>query len=160
MFDNSMETNLTRSGKPVLVLGSTNLKKRGELAELLAIRELELLTLADFPDTGAVAETGDSFMANAILKATAFASRLGEWVLAEDSGLVVDALGGAPGIYSARYAGEPCDDERNNDRLLAALACVPAERRAAHYVCAAVLADRAGQVRAQAEGTCHGQIAE
>jgi XTP/dITP diphosphohydrolase len=143
----------------VLVLGTTNRKKRNELESLLALPELDLWTLDRFTRVPEVVETGSTFRENATLKAVTLATALGHWVLGEDSGLVVDALGGAPGICSARYAGEPCNDERNNDKLLSALASVPADQRTAHYVCTAVLADPGGRVRAQAEGRCDGIIA-
>ena len=80
------------------------------------------------------------------------------WVLGEDSGLAVDALGGAPGVYSARFSGEGATDARNNACLLAKLAGVPSERRTAHYVCHATLSDPAGNVRADAEDVCCGRI--
>ena len=79
-------------------------------------------------------------------------------MLGEDSGLVVPALNGRPGVYSARYAGKQGDDAANNARLLAELAPLPDDRRAAYYVCTAVLADPSGQVQATAEGRCHGVI--
>ena len=89
----------------ILVLGTRNRKKLGELALLLAPLDLQLQTLADFAESIEVEETGDSFAANAALKATVQAKQIGQWVLGEDSGLAVDALGGAPGIYSARFSG-------------------------------------------------------
>jgi len=143
---------------PILVLGTANRKKGLELAELVAPLGLEVRTLADFPQALSVAETGDTFAANAALKAIGQAKHLGQWVLADDSGLAVDALGGAPGVYSARYAGPGASDEDNNRRLLAELADAPLERRTAHYVCHATLADPAGAIRAEAEDYCHGRI--
>src|SRR5262249_34614250 len=86
------------------------------------------------------------------------AKALGQWVLGEDSGLVVPALGGRPGVYSARYAGAQGDDEANNRKLLAELTPLPAEKRSAYYVCVAALSDPEGNVRAQSEGRCHGVI--
>ena len=83
---------------------------------------------------------------------------MNQWVLGEDSGIVVDALGGAPGIYSARYSGPGATDQTNNDRLLAELGDTPLERRTAHYVCQMALADRGGTVRATSGGECHGRI--
>jgi XTP/dITP diphosphohydrolase len=142
----------------VLVLGSRNRKKLGELAELLEPHGLLLKTLADFPAALEVAETGDTFAANARLKATLQARHLQHWVLGEDSGLSVAALGGAPGVYSARFSGPAATDERNNDLLLEKLAGVPLERRDAHYTCYAVLADPRGEVRAESEGQCRGRI--
>ena len=98
-----------------LVLGTHNEKKKRELRILLEPVGMELRTLNDFPSAIEVEETGDTFQANAQLKATEQARILNQWVLGEDSGLVVEALNGAPGVYSARFAGEPRDDERNND---------------------------------------------
>src|SRR5581483_254744 len=96
--------------------------------------------------------------ANARKKAVELARALGQWVLGEDSGLVVAALNGRPGVYSARYAGKQGDDEANNDRLLAELRPLPEDRRGAYYVCTAALADPEGKVHAVVEGRCHGVI--
>jgi XTP/dITP diphosphohydrolase len=145
--------------KPVLVLGTSNRKKREELVELLALPALAQETLADWPSAPAVEEDGETFFANAEKKAVELSRALGRWVLGEDSGLCVDALGGAPGIYSARYAGEPGDDDRNNAKLLDELGSTPEARRGAHYVCTIVVADPQGRVRAKAEGKCLGRIA-
>src|SRR4029077_11717461 len=98
------------------------------------------------------------FEANARKKAIELAQALGHWVLGEDSGLVVPGLNGRPGVYSARYAGKQGDDAANNARLLAELAPLPDDRRAAYYVCVAVLADPSGEVQAVMEGRCHGII--
>ena len=141
-----------------LVLGTQNRKKGLELAELLAPLGIELRTLADFPQALDVVEDGDSFVANASKKASEQARHLGRWVCGEDSGLAVDALDGRPGIYSARFAGPQATDEANNHRLLDELQGVPMERRTAHYVCHAVVADPTGNVRADAVGYCHGRI--
>lgn len=141
-----------------LVLGTNNRKKGIELAELAASLPIEIKTLADFADASEVAETGDTFAANAALKATQYARQLGQWVLADDSGLCVDALGGRPGVYSARYAGPSATDEDNNNRLLADLAGMAVEQRSAHYVCHATLADPSGSIRGEAEEECHGRI--
>jgi XTP/dITP diphosphohydrolase len=143
---------------PLLVLGSHNRKKLGELVQLLAPHGFELKTLADFPAAIEVEETGDTFAANARLKATEQAKHLGQWVLGEDSGLAVDALGGAPGVYSARFSGPGATDEKNNALLLEKLNIVPLEKRTAHYVCYAALSDPTGQVRAESEGLCRGRI--
>jgi XTP/dITP diphosphohydrolase len=147
-----------KNSSPILVLGTANRKKGLELAELVAPLGLEVRTLADFPQAISVAETGETFAANAALKAVEQATRLGQWVLADDSGLAVDALDGAPGVHSARYAGPEASDPDNNRRLLADLAGVPPERRTAHYVCHAMLADPSGAIRAEAEDYCHGRI--
>lgn len=141
-----------------LVLATRNRKKLQELQELLALPELELATLDAFPEALEVDETGDSFAANARLKATLQARHLRQWTLGEDSGLSVDALGGEPGAYSARYAGLKATDEANNRLLLERLAGVPLPRRTAFYTCHAVVADPEGTVRAEAVGICRGRI--
>jgi XTP/dITP diphosphohydrolase len=120
---------------PVLVLGTRNKKKLGELVELLTPHGIELKTLADYPNAVEVEETGATFAENAALKATMQARNLNLWVLGEDSGLSVDALGGEPGVYSARFAGVDATDEKNNDLLLKRLRDVPLEQRTAQYTC-------------------------
>ena len=143
---------------PRLVLGSRNKKKLGELLELLGDLGLDLVDLSPYPNAPEVDETGDTFEANARLKAVQLAPILGQWVLGEDSGLCVPALGGAPGIFSARYAGEHGNDAANNAKLLAELAGKTGADRAAYYVSAVVLANPAGEVMAVAEGRCWGLI--
>ena len=143
---------------PVLVLGTNNLKKRQELVELLVPLGLELRVLADYPNAVDVAETGKTFADNARLKAIEQAQALGAWVLAEDSGLAVDALDGRPGVYSARYSGAGATDDSNNRKLVAELGNLPLEKRTAHYVCHATLADPVGAIRAESVGTCQGRI--
>jgi XTP/dITP diphosphohydrolase len=143
---------------PLLVLGTRNRKKREEIVEILAAPGLEFGDLSQFPQAHEVVEDGDTFEANARKKASETAQALKHWVLAEDSGLVVPALGGRPGVYSARYAGKQGDDEANNDKLLAELAPLPDDKRAAYYVCVAALADPQGEVKAVTEGRCHGVI--
>lgn len=143
---------------PTLVLGSRNRKKLQEVADLLGGLGLELADLTPWPDAPEVVEDGDTFEANARKKASELARALGQWVLGEDSGLVVPALNGRPGVYSARYAGKHGDDAANNARLLAELAPLPDDRRAAYYVCTAAVADPQGEVRAVTEGRCHGVI--
>lgn len=141
-----------------LVLGTANRKKGIELVDLLRPLGLRIETLADYPQALSVVEDGDSFAANAALKAQQQARHLGRWVLGEDSGLAVDALGGAPGIYSARYSGPHATDESNNARLLAELTHVPLEKRSAHYVCHVALSDPSGAIRARSEAICRGRI--
>ena len=143
---------------PRLVLGTHNQKKGKEMTALLAPHRLELLTLTDFPETLEVVEDGNSFAENAALKATQQAVHLGQWVLGEDSGLVVDALGGAPGIYSARFAGPQATDADNNRQLLEKLGDTPLEKRTAHYVCHMTLSDPQGNLRAECESYCQGRI--
>jgi len=146
------------TSSPLLVLGTSNRKKGAELAELFAPLGLAVGTLADYPDAPPVEETGESFAANAALKATAQARRLGRWVLGEDSGLLVDVLGGAPGVFSARYAGPDASDAANNAKLLESLASVGLSERTARYACHMTLADPSGVIRAETDGTCRGRI--
>lgn len=141
-----------------LVLGTHNQKKRRELEYLLTPLGIELRTLDDFPNALEVDETGDTFQANAALKATVQAKHLDRWVLGEDSGLMVDALGGAPGIYSARFSGASATDADNNRLLLEKLADVPEARRTAHYHCHFTLSDPQGNERINCEGRCSGRI--
>lgn len=144
--------------RPSIVLGTRNRKKGFELAELLRLAGVEVATLADFPEALDVVEDGRTFAENARLKATRQAEHLGRWVLGEDSGLMVDALDGAPGVFSARFSGPDATDASNNELLLQKLAGVPQERRTAAYVCHMTLADPAGRVRAESEARCRGRI--
>lgn len=147
------------SDSPQLVIGSRNAKKRDELVHLLAPRGIEVRTLADFPEsTHDVDEDGDTFEHNARKKATEYAQELGQWVLADDSGICIHALDGAPGVYSAHYAGTHGDNAANNALVLEKLAGTPSEKRSAHYVALLVLADPTGTVRAETRGECHGRI--
>jgi XTP/dITP diphosphohydrolase len=143
---------------PVLVIGSRNRKKREEIVEILGDLGLELRDLSGWPDVPDVVEDGTTFVDNARKKATELARYIGQWVLGEDSGLVVPGLNGRPGVYSARYAGKQGDDAANNTRLLAELAPLPEDRREAYYVCTAALASPQGDVRVVVEGRCHGVI--
>ena len=142
-----------------VLLASGNRKKAAEIAAILADvtgASFEVLTLADFPGLESPEETGTSFLENARIKALAGASGTRLPTIGEDSGLAVDALGGGPGIFSARYA-EGGDGARC-EKLLRELASVPPGRRAARYVCAAVLALPDGREES-AQGTCEGAIA-
>jgi XTP/dITP diphosphohydrolase len=143
---------------PRLVLGTRNRKKRYELMDVLATHRIEVQTLDEYPQSLEVEETGQTFADNSRLKAVAQANAVGQWVLAEDSGLIVDVLGGAPGVKSARFAGANATDAQNNSRLLDALANVPEHQRTARYVCHLALSDPVGQVRAECEAECHGRI--
>jgi XTP/dITP diphosphohydrolase len=142
----------------LLVLGTRNRKKRQEIVELLGDLGWELGDLNDWPEMPEVEETGSTFEENARIKAQAVAKFTGHYALGEDSGLVVPTLGGAPGVYSARYAGKQGDDAANNAKLLAELDSLPDDKRDAYYVCTAVLTDPAGEVKASVEGRCHGRI--
>jgi XTP/dITP diphosphohydrolase len=145
---------------PRLIIGSRNKKKLEELQDLLGDLPIALTDLSPWPDVPDAEETGQTFEENARIKAAAYAKGIGEWVLAEDSGLVVPALKGRPGVYSARYAGTHGDDSANNRKLLAELAPLADDCRAAYYVCVAALASPDGEVKAVAEGRCYGVIAK
>lgn len=140
------------------VLGTSNRKKAAELFELLRPAGLPWRSLAEFADAPSVVEDGTSFAENAEKKATTLSVALGGWVLGEDSGLVVEALEGRPGIYSARFAGAGATDEQNNRKLLDELRGVADAQRSAYYVCSIAVSDATGNVRARAEGRCHGRI--
>jgi len=146
------------SDSRVLVFGTGNRKKAAELVELLESLKLRTQLLSDFPNALEVEENGTSFAENAALKAAQQAAHLGQWVLGDDSGLVVEALGGKPGIFSARFAGPGATDEDNRRKLLKELAGVEPARRTAHFVCELALADPSGTVRARASGRCQGRI--
>jgi XTP/dITP diphosphohydrolase len=142
----------------MLVLGTANRKKGIELADLVRPVGIELRTLADFPGDFQVEENGDTFAANARLKAAGYARHVGRWVLADDSGLEVDLLGGQPGVFSARYSGPDATDESNNRLLLAQLADAPLQRRAARFVCHIAVADPSGNIHAESDASCRGRI--
>jgi XTP/dITP diphosphohydrolase len=142
----------------MLVLGTANRKKGIELADLIRPVGVELRTLGDFPGDFQVEEDGDTFAANARLKAAGYARLLGQWVLADDSGLEVDALGSRPGVFSARYSGPDATDESNNRLLLEQLADTPLERRTARFVCHIAVADPSGEIHAESDASCRGRI--
>jgi XTP/dITP diphosphohydrolase len=142
----------------ILVLGTRNRKKKQEMEEILGDLGLDLRDLNSWPGAPEVVEDGRTFEANARKKASELGRFLHHWVIGEDSGLVVPALNGRPGVFSARYAGKHGDDNANNDRLLAELAPLPDDRRPAYYVCNAALANPEGEICAVAEGRCHGII--
>lgn len=119
---------------------------------------LTVETLADHPGLPEVVEDADTFLGNARKKAVETARALGTWVVADDSGLAVDALDGAPGVLSARYAGTHGDDAANNRKLLAELESVDDEHRGAAFVCALALADPGGTVRFETVARCRGRI--
>jgi XTP/dITP diphosphohydrolase len=168
-----------------IVLGTNNPKKGIELAELLAPFNINVRTLSDFENRIEVDEDGTTFLENARKKASEQALFLNAWVIGEDSGLSVDALNGAPGVYSARYAALSeklrnekeeklgnkksdkfeklseqvnASDEDNNRLLLEKLANTPLEKRTAHYTCAAALADPSGNIQCDYEQYCRGRI--
>lgn len=134
------------TGTPTVVLATRNAHKVGELRAVLAplLPGVLVLGVDAFDDVPEVAETGVTFAENALLKARAVAAATGVLAVADDSGICVDVLGGAPGIFSARWAGRHGDDAANLDLLLAQLADVPARQRGGAFVCAAAVADPGG----------------
>ncbi len=142
-----------------LILGTGNQHKVVELRELLPANRFRLYSLAEVDNAIEVDETGDTFAENARLKASEQAKHLGRWVLAEDSGLSVDALDGRPGVLSARFAGKHGDDEANNRLLLTQLKGVPRSRRGAAFTCHVSVADPTGKITLESWGSCRGEIA-
>ena len=149
-----------------LIVATGNPSKLKEIQAVLGTLPITIRSLAEFPPMEEPVEDGATFAANARLKATYYATQTGKWCLADDSGLAVDALDGEPGVHSARYAAEdyPEDidrdgrDERNNTKLLSALADVPDAERTARFVCALALAE-GDTVLLETAGTIEGFIA-
>ena len=140
-----------------IIIATKNKGKARDFIAMFAPLGFEVKTLHDYEEVGEVEETGATFEENAILKAETVAKRLGKIVIADDSGLIVDALGGAPGIYSARYAGTDKDDEANIDKVLYELEHVPEHERTARYYCALALAFPEGHTHV-VDGACEGMI--
>ncbi|MGI6649219.1 MAG: XTP/dITP diphosphatase [Bacillota bacterium] len=140
-----------------LVVATKNQGKLREVKALLADYPLEVLSLKDFPDLPEIEETGSTFAENALIKATTVAKQTGLLTLGDDSGLEVDCLDGRPGVLSARFAGEPASDWRNNQKLLALMAGIAPEKRTARFRCVVAIVEPTGQSYL-AEGTCEGQI--
>ena len=147
------------SNRKRLVVASRNRAKAAEIAQILADQGLgfEVVSMADFPDLQLPPETGATFASNAAMKAKQAAQATGLPAIADDSGLEITALGGEPGIRSARYAGEDATDEDRSRKVLALVADVPGHRRRARFRCAAAYAEPEGEVML-AEGTCSGRI--
>jgi XTP/dITP diphosphohydrolase len=143
---------------PRLLVATRSEHKLRELRELLDLPGTELVTLDELGVPGDPVEDGDTFRANATIKARAGIEATAVPTLADDSGLEVDALDGAPGVRTRRYAGEDATDADNNAKLLLALDGLPPERRSARYVCMLALAMPGGDL-VFAEGTCRGRIA-
>ena len=141
----------------VLVLATGNPGKVRELRALLAGVPFAIRTLADYPPYTVPEETGETYAANALIKARAAAAHTGVLALGDDSGIEVAALNGAPGVRSARYGGPGLDDRGRVDHLLRALAAVPDEARGARFVCVIALVAPGGQ-ETLVDGTCEGRI--
>ena len=142
-----------------ILIATMNTGKLLEYERLLAeVPGLELETMAALPEAIDVVEDRDTFRGNALKKAMEIATVAGMPCLADDSGLEVDALGGGPGVYSARYAGEGSTDSENNAKLLDELSGIADHERRARFQCAIVIADQSGRELAMAEGACEGRI--
>lgn len=145
----------------ILVIATHNKGKAREFAEILGNTSLQWQDLSTFASVGEVQETGETFLANACLKAATYAKRLKHWTIADDSGLEVDALGGSPGVYSARWAvvhGAGQGDDANNSLLLQQLHNVPDHERTARFVCTLALSDPLGQIVLTVRDTVEGLI--
>ena len=140
-----------------LIAATRNRHKLEEIREILSDLDVEILDLDAFPDVPPVEEDGLTFEANAIKKARETTLATGKWTMADDSGLEVDALGGDPGVHSARYAGEPVDYEANNRKLLKALEGVSG--RKARFRCVIAICSPEGNIMT-VNGTCEGHISE
>ena len=140
-----------------LLLASRNRHKIEELEQMLAGLKIEVISLEDVADMPLIEEDGKTFSENASKKARLTAMHTGFTCLADDSGLVVDALGGHPGVYSARFAGEEADDRKNNRKLLQMLQGVDGEKRQARFICVIASSDPQGHI-CTVEGKCEGRI--
>jgi XTP/dITP diphosphohydrolase len=140
-----------------VIIATKNKGKAKEFEKLFLPKGLAVKTLLDYPELEDVEETGTTFEENAILKAETIANVLGVRVIADDSGLEVDALEGQPGVYSARYAGIEKNDEANIDKVLKELQDVPENERAARFCCALAMAEP-GKETLTVFGTCEGRI--
>jgi len=143
-----------------LLVATHNQGKVVEFAEMLADMKIEWLSLDDVGVTQDVEETGSTFQENSILKARTYAAETGLLTLADDSGLEVDALAGAPGVYTARYGGVGLTAVQRYKKLLADIENVPIHQRTARFRCAIVLSAPDGTILGASEGVCEGMIAQ
>jgi XTP/dITP diphosphohydrolase len=143
-----------------VIIATKNPGKAREFEHIFAPRGIAVKTLLDYPEIEDVEETGSSFEENAALKAESVSQQLNKMVIGDDSGLIVDALNGRPGIYSARYAGEkPKSDQKNLEKVLLELRGVPEDERTARFYCALAVA-LPGKETITVAGTCEGRILE
>ncbi|MGF9890548.1 XTP/dITP diphosphatase [Priestia megaterium] len=142
-----------------IIIATKNAGKVKDFETLFSPKGFKVKSLLDFPEIEDVEETGVTFAENATLKAEAISSALNKPVIADDSGLAIDALNGEPGVYSARYAGENKDDNANIEKVLKKLNDVPFEKRTARFHCALAIAVP-GKRTEIVEGTCEGHILE
>lgn len=143
-----------------LLIATTNNGKILELEKMLSGLPCKVRGLREFPGICEVEETGRTFSENASIKAREYSAAAGLWALADDSGLEVAALGGAPGVYSARYGGDGATDRQRYVKLLHELNESGSESREARFVCAMAVADKTGEIIMVAEGYCPGRITE
>src|SRR6266568_1905673 len=141
-----------------LLIATQNKAKYRELQQLISDLPFALMSLEDVPKLTPVPETGTTFVENAILKAAGYAIQSSLLTLADDSGLEVDALGGAPGVFSARYSGEGATDKERVDKVLYELSNVGASNRSARFLTAVALAAPTGRILNVSVGTCNGRI--
>ena len=144
-----------------ILVATRNMGKAREFAEMLGAAGWLFADLSSYPDAGEVDETGNTFRANACLKASTYAQRTGCWTIADDSGLEVDALGQKPGVHSARWAvmhNAGKGDADNNQLLLKQLDNVPDDQRSARFVCCLALADTHGRIILTVRDTIEGQM--
>ncbi|MFS0903510.1 XTP/dITP diphosphatase [Priestia aryabhattai] len=142
-----------------IIIATKNAGKVKDFETLFSPKGFKVKSLLDFPEIEDVEETGVTFAENATLKAETISSALNKPVIADDSGLAIDALNGEPGVYSARYAGENKDDNANIEKVLQKLNGVPFEKRTARFHCALAIAVP-GKRTEIVEGTCEGHILE
>jgi XTP/dITP diphosphohydrolase len=142
-----------------IVIATTNVKKGGEMEQILtaAAPSLTFLRLSEFPDAPDVEETGETFRENAHLKAAAITKHTGLLSIADDGGLVIDALGGSPGVKSHRFLGETTPFSEKMTRILEMMRDVSDEKRACRFVCAVVIAAPNGRTW-ECQGVCEGRI--
>jgi XTP/dITP diphosphohydrolase len=142
-----------------VIIATKNRGKAREFEDIFRARGYEIRTLLDYPEIADIEETGNTFEENAILKAVAVSTQLNKLVISDDSGLVIDALEGRPGIFSARYAGEQKNDEANIDKVLEEMSEIPLGQKTARFYCSLALA-APGQKTLTVSGTCEGRILE
>ncbi|MDX8359382.1 MULTISPECIES: XTP/dITP diphosphatase [Bacillaceae] len=142
-----------------VLIATKNMGKVNEFKSMLEPKGIEVQSLFDINEPIDIEETGQTFAENAIIKAEAVANRFHTIVIADDSGLAVDALDGRPGVYSARYAGEHKDDQANLEKVLQELEGVPTHKRTGRFHCALAIAFPKGETHV-VEGTCEGRITD
>ncbi len=142
-----------------ILIGTANLGKVTEIKRALKGLPLQLRVLTEFPNIISPDECGDSYAANAIIKAQSYAEQTGLWTLADDSGLEVTSLNGLPGVRSARFGGKGLSDADRTNLLLSELSTADDSQRSARFICSMVIANQSGQVINVAHGICEGSIA-